>query len=90
VLPQLLRPPPSINKRLEGGLSDYKCLLCCGSCSPNWAALSGLSGRGCAYFCSDFMCEGDKVILGVEFPLLRGEGEGDLCEGALGGGEIGM
>jgi hypothetical protein len=28
----------------------------CESCSPDWAALSGLRGRGCAYPCKDLMC----------------------------------
>ena len=36
---------------LEWGL--FMTLLpACGSCSPNWAALSGLSGRGSAWSCS--------------------------------------
>ena len=28
-----------------------------GACSPSWAALSGLSRRGCSYSCSDFLCQ---------------------------------
>jgi hypothetical protein len=31
-------------------------LPACGSCSLNWAVLSGLSGRGCTQFCSDLRC----------------------------------
>ena len=30
---------------------SLKLLLVCGIHSPNWTALSGLSGRGCAYRC---------------------------------------
>lgn len=39
------------------------CLSPCGSRSPKWIALSGLSERGCASFCSDLMkeCVGDRV-----------------------------
>lgn len=32
------------------------CLPAYGSCTPKWIALSVLSGRRCAYFCSNLMC----------------------------------
>jgi hypothetical protein len=33
-------------------------VFACGSLSPNWAALSGLSGKGCTWSCIDLMCQG--------------------------------
>ena len=43
------------------------------SCSPNWAALSGLSGKGCTEFCRNVTCQGGQIP--GEAPLLREEGE---------------
>jgi hypothetical protein len=31
-------------------------------CSPNWAVLSGLSGKGCIKSCSDLRCQGVVII----------------------------
>jgi hypothetical protein len=46
-----------VSQQLEQGLT-LTLLLACGPCSPNWAALSDLSGRGCAYFCCGLRCQG--------------------------------
>jgi hypothetical protein len=46
-----LSPPTT-----EAGLSLNLLPAC--RCSCNWAALSGLSGKGCAKSCSDLICQG--------------------------------
>ena len=59
------------------------------SSSLNWAALSGLSGRGCAYYsCNDFMCQCWLILWGGgPCPYQRrrrGELGKGLCERILG------
>lgn len=43
-----------VPQQRSGGLQ----LPACGSCSPNWSALSDLSGRGCVQCSSDLRCQG--------------------------------
>jgi hypothetical protein len=47
-------------QQLKQGLS-LSLLPSCGSHSPNWPALSGLSGRGWVLSCSDLMCQGGVI-----------------------------
>ena len=51
--------------------------------SPNMAAYSGLSGRGCAYACRDLMSQG--IGMGVLHPL-TGEGKKKTGKGLSGAG----
>jgi hypothetical protein len=44
-------------------------------CSTIWAALSGLSGRGCTYCSRDLKCEGGEIPSGVPPTQRRREGE---------------
>jgi hypothetical protein len=44
-------------------------------CSPNWDALSGLIGKGCAKSYSDLRCQGGLVPRG-HLPLVRRRGGG--------------
>jgi hypothetical protein len=52
-----------------------KVLPVCRICSSCWAALSGLSGRGCAQPHRDLMCPGCGAM-GELYPI-KGEGGGD-------------
>jgi hypothetical protein len=56
-----------------------------GSLFLSWAALSSLSGIGCAKSCGDLMCQGGMLPRGVGgcSPTLRGDG-GVACEGGTG------
>jgi hypothetical protein len=61
---------------MELGLS-LTLLPTCGSCSPNRAVLSGLSGRGCVYSFSDLMCHGGLIPReSCPFKRRRGRGNG--------------
>ena len=67
--------------KLEQGLI-LTLLPSCRSWSPNWTALSGLSGKACALSCSDFRCQCGLVPRG-DFFLLRGEEEEDIRIGCV-------
>jgi hypothetical protein len=63
------------------GLSQ-KLLPICGICFSIWAALSGLSGRGCGYLSRDLICQGGGIPRGPPPNQRRGGGEdGGRIEG---------
>ena len=74
-----------VPQQREWGLS-LNLLPACGSCSPNWAALSGLNGGGCAYFCSDLRCQDALASRGSSpFSEEKGMGDGKWGRGCVRG-----
>ena len=69
-----------VHQQLEWGL-NLTLLPTCGFCSPNWAALSGLSGKTYTYSSSDLRCQNGWVLSReVHHPRGKGECGKGICE----------